>query len=245
MGKNTTIYNDHFMRSLNNWFKEAEDHSIESKTLNISLDKQLRDFNYNSKKDGSKLDLLYRSVVKCMILQKFTSCFDEVLLGSEECIDECERNLFFSLVLVARNKCLSISIPFDDEILGDQVDLSYGNLVIEPNKTIGKLRFSFLLTYEYDGNITQHDKKFDAGHFHKIRSRFSKKMIIECGNSKKYLPEIYNSNKDRDRFVESMGYIVIRHKRKDIIEDPFGCALKALSVLEVEIEKDKFVELDD
>lgn len=105
---------------------------------------------------------------------------------------------------------------------GDPLHSSSIEIIIEPQKKIGKYKADLFISYsEYL------KKEGNANHFH------TRTMIVECDGHEFHerTKEQASHDKKRDRFLQDSGFKVYRFTGSDIWKDTFKCANEILNTL--------------
>ena len=102
----------------------------------------------------------------------------------------------------------------------------WGTVMISPQAQIGDYRVDFLLRYrtvlpKFEGSELVRDVEAD------------KQMVVECDGHDFHerTKEQASRDKERDRTLQSVSFLVFRFSGADIWRDVFGCATQALKAL--------------
>lgn len=136
---------------------------------------------------------------------------DEFELITQQCESPIEEMLCASMLILARIHCESIDLaPTKIETYPPK---SCVELVIEPQFKIEKYRIDFRVT------IKEYDRKYENGFFlcH---------VFVECDghNFHERTKEQAKRDRSRDRYIQSLGFPVLRFTGSEIYDDPIKCA---------------------
>lgn len=147
----------------------------------------------------------------------------------DACESPIEWPMMLALMIVARHHGASVKVvaPRGGEY-GDRFEPTSSPrfpeyfLRIEPQAVLGEHRVDLLLTL--DGSIRQSDGRLRSG---------SKRMVIECDGHDFHERTKAQAKHDRqrDRLLQSFGFLVYRFTGQEIWEDVFACAAQAIDSL--------------
>ena len=171
-------------------------------------------------------DAVAHAGVRLLAGQRITSERLDVWLLQNACESPIELPMALAMMTVARHEGWSVKlVDSDGNERGDRFEPSGGTrfaemmLRIEPQAQLGEHRVDFVLTL--DGSIGT-DKGL-------VRSA-SRRMVVECNGHEFHerTREQASRDRERDRLLQSFGFLVYRYAGRDIWHDVFKCAAEAL-----------------
>jgi very-short-patch-repair endonuclease len=167
--------------------------------------------------------------VRLLAGQAVTSAWLDVCNLLETCESPIELPMVLALVTVARHHGVSVGLISQAwGEYGDRFEPSASTrrpnffLRIEPQAQLGEHRVDFCLTL--DGSIRGEDGRTRSG---------SQRMVIECDGHDYHerTKEQAKRDRERDRLLQSFGFLVYRYTGQEIWEDVFACAAQAIESL--------------
>jgi very-short-patch-repair endonuclease len=174
--------------------------------------------------------------------QKIDAAFREIEQAWGRCESRIEVAMLFALPIVARELGWAVIFKSGQQKDGDRDDFLPDILTIQSQAQLGEHRVDFLLTFKTFGPDFDRHVKASNGQTIPGVKEVEKKMIIECDGHDYHERTKDQARKDRsrDRFLQSMGYLVFRYTGSEIWQDVFRCAHEALTTLSLEANKDIF-----
>lgn len=189
-----------------------------------------------------EMDDLCILALRALVHQKIDSAFREIEQSYGTCESPIEVALLFTLPIVARELGWAVIFKCNSLTDGDRDDFSPDILIIEPQAQLGEHRVDFLLTFRTFGPDHDRPVKGSDGEMIPGVKEGEKRMIIECDGHDYHERTKDQAKKDRsrDRFLQSLGYLVFRYTGSEIWQDVFHCAHEALTTLSTEADNDIF-----
>ncbi len=235
------IWPTQFAESLGKWAKKKDNFKSPRSPSDFlgSLDSAVDGYLTERKDEMDDLCIL---ALRASTHQKIDSAFREIEQSKGTCESPIEVALLFSLPIVARELGWAVILRCNGLSDGDREDFSPDILVIEPQAQLGEHRVDFLLTFRTSGPDFDRPVKASDGQMIPGVKEVEKRMIIECDGHDYHERTKDQAKKDRsrDRFLQSLGYLVFRYTGSEIWEDVFHCAHEALITLGSEANKDIF-----
>lgn len=151
------------------------------------------------------------------------------LLG--KCESPIEKQMALAL-WVCGNAITGTEVEIDVTVYTQKIPEPY-QLIIKPQTKIGEYRVDFLLQYRTIFPKIENQKI--------IRDFEScKQLIIECDGHEFHekTKEQSKRDKERDRLMQSMGYLVFRYTGSEIWNDAFKCASESIRAIIDSTEED-------
>ncbi len=173
-------------------------------------------------------DAVAHAGVRLLAGQAITSVQLDVFELQEACESPIEVPMVLALMTVARHEGVSVKLIAHGREYRDRFEPSGSTrwpdfvLRIEPQAQLGEHRVDFCLTL--DGSIRAEDGRLRSG---------SKRMVIECDGHEFHERTKVQAKRDRerDRLLQSFGFLVYRYTGQEIWEDVFACATQAIDYL--------------
>ena len=156
-------------------------------------------------------DAIARAGVRLLAGQAITGTWLEVHDLRANCESPIEITMALALMVGARH---------------ENVSVKFVSVRIEPQAQLGEHRVDFCLTL--DGSIRSKDGRIRSG---------SRQMVIECDGHDFHerTKEQARRDRERDRLLQSFGFVVYRYTGQEIWQDVFACAKQAFDDLEVSV----------
>jgi very-short-patch-repair endonuclease len=226
---------DRFEKSATRWAHEVEKRERVSPIPKGSLDDEaLEGFSIDREEDA-----LLHAGVRILAGQRLTQIHLEVWDLQETCESPIELAMALALIAVARHEGVNVKLIARGHEFGDRFEPTTRrrwpdgqwpdlDLRVELQAQLGEHRVDFLLTLD----ATQRGKR-------EVRSS-SKKMIIECDGHDFHERTKQQASRDRerDRNLQSFGFLVFRYTGRDIWSDVFSCASEAIDALAEPVRTD-------
>jgi very-short-patch-repair endonuclease len=178
-------------------------------------------------------DAVAHAGLRLLADQMITHVRLEVWQLRQACESPIELPIALALMTVARHEGISVKLVLPDgSEEGDRFEPTGGTrfpdlmLRIEPQAQLGEHRVDFYLTL--DGSIGTEQGQ--------VRSA-SKRMVVECDGHDyhEWTKEQARRDRERDRNLQSFGFLVYRYTGREIWEDVFTCATQVVGSLESEV----------
>lgn len=217
---------DRFEISATRWARaiEAEEHAYP--IPKGSLDDEVK-FGLHLDRES---DAVEHAGLRLVAGQAITSAWLDVHALRKACESPIEMPLVLALMTVARHDGISVKLIVPDgSEYGDRFEPSGSTrwpdyaLRIEPQAELGDHRVDFCLTLDVSIR-TPEDGRLRSG---------SKQMVIECDGHEFHerTQEQAKRDRERDRLLQSFGFLVYRYTGREIWEDVFACATQAIDDL--------------
>jgi hypothetical protein len=230
-----------FAASLGNWAKKKDKFKDQRTPDDFlgSLDAVVDGYLTERKDEMDDLCIL---ALRALVHQKIESAFREIEQSWGTCESPIEVALLFTLPIVARELGWAVILRCNRQTDGDRDDFSPDILTIESQAQLGEHRVDFLLSFRTSGPDFDRPVKGTDGEVIPGVKEVERKMIIECDGHDYHERTKDQAKKDRsrDRFLQSLGYLVFRYTGSEIWQDVFHCAHEALTTLDAEANKDIF-----
>lgn len=114
------------------------------------------------------------------------------------------------------------SNKFIDNFVENKIDKGY---IIVPQYKIDKYRVDFLIILYTHSDEVVRKEFFEQIDIDYLFNHFVAKVIVECDghNYHEKTKEQAKHDKERDRFLQSQGYTVLRFTGSELYKDPFAC----------------------
>jgi very-short-patch-repair endonuclease len=173
-------------------------------------------------------DALAHAGVRLLAGQAITSLYLDVHDIQEAFESPIEMPIVLALMTVARHDGMGVKLISDGREYGDRFEPSGSArfpdfvLRIELQAQLGEHRVDFCVTL--DGAVRAKDGSLRSG---------SKRMVIECDGHEFHERTRAQARRDRerDRRLQSCGFLVYRYTGQEIWEDVFDCATQAVDSL--------------
>jgi hypothetical protein len=174
-------------------------------------------------------DAIAHAGLRLLADQKITHVWLEVWQLRKVCESPIELPIVLAVMTVARHEGLSVKLVSPDgSEWGDSFEPTGGTrfpdlmLRIEPQALLGEHRVDFYLTL--DGSISTEKGQTRSA---------SKRMVIECDGHDYHerTKEQARHDRERDRHLQSFGFLVYRYTGREIWEDVFTCASQVVDSL--------------
>lgn len=156
-----------------------------------------------------------------------TACDLEQLF--DQCGSPIEKMFLSALICACNNKEIGLSLYSEERCphLEGLPVYTDSCLHIYPQEQIGNYRVDFLLTFVLDGHLMHLDNE---GGF---SASGQSQLVVECDGHDYHerTKEQASRDKERDRALQSCGYVVFRFTGADIYQDAFKCAMECLDHL--------------
>jgi hypothetical protein len=240
MPKSKQSWPHKFADSLSTWAKRKDDFKDPSEPNDFlgSIDDAVENA-IERKEEGDDLLIL---ALRALMHQRIHRTFSEIEQAWGKCESPIESAMLFALTLVGRELGWAVIFKTGPYIDGDRDNWSPDVLIIETQAQLGEHRVDFLLTFRTSGPDFDHPTKASDGIEIPGVKEVEKKMIIECDGHDFHERTKEQAKKDRsrDRFLQSLGYLVFRYTGHEIWKDVFSCAHEALTTLSREADKELF-----
>jgi hypothetical protein len=172
-------------------------------------------------------DAVAHAGLRLLAGQALTHLFLQIRDLQESCESPIELPMALALATAARHEGISVTFVFRSGESGDWLSEEWSGqsrwpdlaLRIEPQAQLGEHRVDFSLTL--DGSFRAPDGRV---------LRTSQRMVIECDGHDFHerTREQARRDRERDRRLQSFGFLVYRYTGQEIWEDVFTCAAQAI-----------------
>jgi len=243
-------WKDRFLSSLKQW-SDLEDIFKMPHDLTTSLDGEIEEFRkiMMDSPFGTPGDPLYdrdiaeggmeEPALRAILLQASGKLHEILIRLSDVCESPIEVAMLYALIITGREMAAGVSYDLRGARLGEFDESYWSDLCIAPQAQLGDYRVDFMVTYvEREFDWPERNEISDKGKVPEKKIA-RKQMIIECDGHDYHerTKEQARRDKERDRTLQSFGYLVYRYTGSEIWEDVFKCAHQAITTLKAEAMK--------
>lgn len=214
-----------FTTSFNHWFKK---HSENPLAYEGSVEEFVRAGTPRDEPD--EVSGLYGAAFSIIARQAARRAYHDLIGPWKCCESPIEFPMLFALAIVG-DECGSVGyfvrgVRYGGEETGQ-------DLLIEPQAQLGKHRVDFLLTYKEVGpDFSVIETSRDGREIPGVKEE-KRMMVVECDGHDFHdrSKEQARADRQRDRWLQSLGYQVFRFTGSEIWQDVFACAQEAIGAL--------------